>query len=41
MNSANTKSGDKVTMRVTDVKTNANVAYAMSDYPKMDMGAKK
>jgi hypothetical protein len=41
MTSTNANSGEKVTMRVTDVKTNANVVYAMSDYPKMDLGAKK
>jgi hypothetical protein len=41
MTSTNASSGEKVTMRVTDVKTNANVVYAMSDYPKMEMGAKK
>jgi uncharacterized protein DUF4412 len=34
------KSGEKLTMTVTSIDTNAHVTYAMSDYPKMDMGKK-
>ena len=34
------KSGEKLTMTVTNIDTNAHVTYAMSDYPKMDMGKK-
>ena len=40
MTSTNNKSGEKVTMRVTNIDTNAHVTYAMSDYPKMDIGKK-
>lgn len=32
--------GDKVTMRVTRVDTNARVSYSMTDYPKMELGKK-
>ena len=39
MTSVNNKSGEKVTMTVTNIDTNAHVTYAMSDYPKM--GAEK
>jgi hypothetical protein len=41
MTSTNANSGEKVTMKVTDVKTGANVVYAMSDYPKVELGGKK
>jgi hypothetical protein len=34
------KSGEKLTMTVTSIDTNAHVVYSMSDYPKMDMGKK-
>jgi hypothetical protein len=37
---ATNKSGEKVTMTVTSIDTNAHVVYSMSDYPKMDMGKK-
>jgi hypothetical protein len=40
MTSTNNGSGDKVTMRVTNIDTNAHVTYAMADYPKMEMGKK-
>lgn len=40
MTSTNTKSGEKFTMRVTNIDTNAHVTYSMSDYPKMEMGKK-
>ena len=40
MTSTNTGSGEKVAMRVTNIDTNAHVTYAMSDYPKMEMGKK-
>jgi hypothetical protein len=40
MTSVNTKSGEKVTMTVTNIDTNAHVTYAMADYPRMDMGKK-
>ena len=34
------KSGDTVTMTVTDIDKNANIRYAMSDYPAMSFGKK-
>jgi hypothetical protein len=40
MTSANSKSGEKVSMTVTNIDTNAHVSYAMSDYPKMGSGKK-
>lgn len=40
MNSVNKNSGEKVTMRVTDINTRANVSYAMSDYPRMGAASK-
>ena len=40
MTSINNKSGEKVTMTVTKIDTNAHVTYAMSDYPKMDASKK-
>ena len=40
MSSVNSKTGDKVNMRVTDISTNANVTYSMADYPKMDLAKK-
>ena len=40
MTSMNNKSGEKVTMTVTKIDTNAHVTYAMSDYPKMDASKK-
>ncbi len=40
MVSTNKNSGEKVTMTVTSIDTNAHVTYAMADYPKMDMGKK-
>lgn len=36
----NTKTGETVTMNVTSIDTNANVAYNMADYPKMGAGKK-
>ena len=41
MVSTNRSSGEKVTMTVTSIDTNAHVTYAMVDYPKMDMSGKK
>lgn len=40
MTSTHRGSGDRVTMRVTEIDTRARVAYAMSDYPRMEMGGK-
>jgi len=40
MVSMNRNSGEKVTMTVTSIDTNAHVTYAMSEYPKMDAGKK-
>ena len=40
MTSVDSKSGEKVTMTVTNIDTNAHVTYAMADYPKMEMGKK-
>jgi hypothetical protein len=40
MVSTNKNSGEKVTMTVTSIDTNAHVTYAMAEYPKMDMGKK-
>lgn len=40
MTSTNANSGEKVTMKVTKIDTNASVTYSMSDYPKMEMGKK-
>lgn len=40
MTSTNKPSGDKVTMRVINIDTNAHVTYAMSEYPKMEIGKK-
>lgn len=41
MNTEDLKSGDKTTMRVTDINKNARVSYKMSDYPTMSLGANK
>lgn len=35
------KSGEKITMRVTDINKNASVTYSMSDYPAMSFGSKE
>ena len=40
MTSTNRHSGENVTMRVTNIDTNAHVTYAMADYPKMELGKK-
>lgn len=40
MTSTNANSGEKVTMKVTKIDTNAKVTYSMSDYPKMEMEKK-
>ena len=40
MTSVNNGTGEKVTMRVTNIDTNAHVTYAMADYPKMELGKK-
>jgi hypothetical protein len=40
MTSVNAGTGEKATMRVTEINTSANVTYAMSDYPRMEMGRK-
>lgn len=34
----NLSSGEKITMRVTDINKNASVTYLMSDYPAMSFG---
>jgi len=39
--STNKSSGERVTMTVTSVDTDAHVTYAMADYPKMGTQAKK
>jgi hypothetical protein len=41
MTSVNSSTGEKVTMTVTNIDTNAHVTYAMADYPKIDLAAKK
>jgi len=33
-------SGEKTTMRVTDINRNASVTYTMSDYPPMSFGSR-
>jgi hypothetical protein len=38
--SVNNKSGEKVSMTVTNIDTNAHVTYNMSDYPRMGAGKK-
>lgn len=40
MSSTHRGSGERVTMRVTDIDARARVSYAMSDYPRMEMGGK-
>ena len=40
MNSEDMQNGDKVTMRVIDIRTGADVSYAMADYPFMSLGKK-
>jgi hypothetical protein len=40
MVSTSKNSGEKVTMTVTSIDTNAHVTYAMADYPKMDLAKK-
>jgi hypothetical protein len=40
MTSVNNKSGEKVSMTVTNIDTNAHVTFAMSDYPRMGVGKK-
>jgi hypothetical protein len=40
MSSSNAGTGEKVSMKVTEINTSANVTYAMSDYPKMELGRK-
>ncbi len=40
MTSVNKSSGERVVMKVTGIETNARVAYAMADYPRMEMGKK-
>ena len=40
MTGVNANSGDTFTMKVTNIETNARVAYAMSDYPRMEVGKK-
>lgn len=40
METEDLESGDKTTMKVTDIRQNANVAYSMSDYPAMSFGKK-
>ena len=40
MTSVSKNSGEKVVMKVTEINTSARVAYAMSDYPRMEMGKK-
>ena len=40
MTSLNNKTGEKVSMTVTNNDTNAHVTYAMSDYPRMGAGKK-
>jgi len=37
MNFTNTKTNERVTMKVTKVNTNANVRYVMSEYPSLKM----
>jgi hypothetical protein len=41
MTSTETKSGEQVTMTVTNIDTKANVSYTMSDYPRVGAAAKK
>jgi hypothetical protein len=40
MTSANNKTGEKVTMTVTSIDTDAHVTYNMSDYPKISAAKK-
>lgn len=40
MNSVDKNSGDRVTMKVTDINRHANVTYVMADYRKTDMKKK-
>jgi hypothetical protein len=40
MTSVNNKTGEKVSMTVTNIDTNAHVTYAMSDYPRRGAGKK-
>lgn len=37
MTSQDSESGERVTMKVTDIKKNAQVSYSMSDYPNIGM----
>lgn len=41
METKNLENGEKTIMKVTDIKENANVVYAMSDYPAMSFGREK
>ncbi len=40
MSSTDAGTGEKVSIKVTELNTSANVTYAMSDYPKMEFGKK-
>lgn len=40
MVSENVKNGEKTVMRVTDIRENMNISYAMSDYPNLSLGQK-
>ena len=40
MTSTKTASGERVTMQVTHVDADAHVSYALSEYPKMELGKK-
>lgn len=40
MVSENVKNGEKTVMKVTDIRENMNVSYAMSDYPNLSLGQK-
>jgi hypothetical protein len=41
MNSEDLRSGDKTTMKITDINKNAQVTYVMADYPIMSLGQNK
>lgn len=41
MTGVNNKTGEKVSMTVTNIDTNAHATYAMSDYPPIGAGQKK
>ncbi|PAU94477.1 hypothetical protein CK503_06675 [Aliifodinibius salipaludis] len=38
MKNENKKTGEQVTMRVTNIKKNENISYVMADYPPMSLG---